>query len=203
MKRFIALVLLVSAFIPPFAWAEDAPSPKSEMETTLNSLVAIVEANHGAEQRQVRRDKMRDVIEPKFNFEEMAKRSLGAKWKEINQTERTEFVDLFSELLATTYLGRIENVEKGMVDIKAETLKFPRALVKTVVTYKGDQFPIDYKLLFDGSKGWRVYDVIIENIGLISNYRNEFAGILRKEKFSGLLERLREKSQNEQSAANA
>jgi phospholipid transport system substrate-binding protein len=65
--------------------------------------------------------------------------------------------------------------------------------VKSTVEYKGDTFPIDYKLLYSEGSGWQVYDVIIENIGLVANYRSEFAGVIRKEKFKGLLERLRDK----------
>lgn len=172
---------------------EQLPSPRIDMQTTLDQLVNIVTEYSGDENSTVRRDKMRAVIEPKFNFEEMAKRSLGVKWKSITEVERKEFVDLFSELLARTYLGRIEKVEKDMVEIRSETLRPPRALVKTTVTFEGDTFPLDYKLLFENG-GWQVYDVIIENIGLVSNYRSEFAGIIRKEKFSGLLEMLREKN---------
>ncbi|MCI5066307.1 ABC transporter substrate-binding protein [bacterium] len=173
-------------------------SPRMEMQKTLDSLVEVVTNHPGAENRSVRQEKMRSIIEPKFDFEEMAKRSIGVKWKSLSEGERTEFVDLFSELLARTYLGRLEKVEKDMVEIRSETLRAPRALVRTVVSYEGDTFPLDYKLL-QGEGGWRVYDVIIENIGLISNYRSEFAGIIRKDEFSGLLEKLREK--NAQAAA--
>lgn len=175
-------------------------APKVEMQNTLDQLVDIVSSNAGEENLETRRSKMREAIEPKFDFEEMAKRSLGAPWKSISEEERDEFVELFSELLARTYIGRLENVEKDMVTIQSELVKYPRALIKTSVLFKGDRFPIDYKLLHskeaqaNGTTGWRVYDVIIENIGLVSNYRNEFAGIIRKEKFPGLLAKLREKN---------
>lgn len=191
---FLFSAVVVGGGSSPVVAEQDAVSPRGEMQTTLDSLVSIVTEYKGDSNQKVRRDKMRQVIEPKFNFEEMAKRSLGVKWKSITQKERDEFVDLFSELLARTYLGRIEKVEKNMVEIKSETLKLPRALVKTVVTFEGDNFPIDYKLLYEANSGWQVYDVIIENIGLVSNYRSEFAGIIRKEDFSGLLSRLREKN---------
>ncbi|MCB0352399.1 MAG: ABC transporter substrate-binding protein [Bdellovibrionales bacterium] len=190
----IFLFLLV-----PFAGAEDLASPQLQMTQTIDELVRIVEANRGDEKTQERRQKMRAVITPHFDFDEMSKRSLGAKWKEINSQQRTEFVNLFSELLATTYLKRIENVENGMVDVKSEKIQAPRALVKTTVNYKGDIFPIDYKLL-KGDSTWKVYDVIIENIGLVANYRNEFAGIIRKDGFEGFLDRLRKKAEAEASS---
>ncbi len=198
-------ILFVTCFLFSFStplFAKDAsayPSPKGEMQSTLDELVTIVTGNPGDENLSVRREKMHDVIAPRFDFREMAKRSLGAKWKSITTEEQEEFVSLFSDLLARTYLGRIENVEKDMVSVNGEKIKFPRALVKTMVDYKGDQFPIDYKLLHSSENGWRVYDVIIENIGLVSNYRNEFSGILRKEKFPGLINRLKEKNDNAKS----
>jgi len=192
---FFVLCLM---YTPESLWADEkAPSsPRAEMQVVLDQLISVVTENAGEENATVRRDKMRDIIEPKFDFKEMAKRSLGVNWKSITQEEQQEFVDLFSGMLARTYIGRIEKVEQNMVEIKSETLRHPRALVKTIVTFDGGEFPLDYKLIYSDA-GWQVYDVIIENIGLISNYRNEFAGIIRKESFQGLLTRLREKENSE------
>jgi len=86
------------------------------------------------------------LINPKFNFSEMAKRSLGPNWNEITPEEQADFTDVFSELLARTYLSKIETVKPGMVEVKSEQVELPRAVVKTVVISKGDTFPIDYKL---------------------------------------------------------
>jgi phospholipid transport system substrate-binding protein len=83
-------------------------------------------------------------------------------------------------------------LERNMVTIKDQKQRDNKAFVQTDVTYKGDTFGLDYKLI-DRSGTWKVYDVIIENIGLVANYRNEFAGIMRKEKFSGLLSKLEKK----------
>jgi phospholipid transport system substrate-binding protein len=79
-----------------------------------------------------------------------------------------------------------------MVKVESENIESSKAVVKTVVLSKGDTFPIDYKLMLENGQ-WRVYDVVIENIGLVANYRNEFSGIIRKDKFPGLMERLRKK----------
>ena len=166
--------------------------PKQTIQATIDSLVQVVEVTKNPQQREERRRRMREVITPCFDFAEMAKSSLGPKWEQLNDAERTEFVDTFSELLAKTYLDRIGNIERGMVSVVGERLADPRALVKTTVNYKGDVFPIDYKMLNQGGK-WKVFDVVIENIGLVVNYRSEFAGIIRKEQFAGLMKRLREK----------
>lgn len=172
--------------------SEVTPSPSAAMEKTVDSIIEIANTFSAKEQRDVRRAKLRDLINPKFNFAEMAKRSLGPNWKALTPEERSEFTEVFSELLARTYLSKIETVKPGMVKIKGEQVRIPRAIVKTIVISKGDKFPINYKMALKDNV-WQVYDVVIENIGLVANYRNEFSGIIRKEEFSGLMERLRKK----------
>lgn len=174
------------------AATQSQDSAMGEVKATLNEVIKIVTAYPTEKQLDQRRAKLREVINPRFDFEEMSKRSLGTYWKEITPEQQKDFVHVFSDLLARTYLSKIETVQEGMVKFDSEKVDFPRAMVKTIVKYKGDNFPLDYKLLNqDGN--WKVYDVIIENIGLVANYRNEFAGIIRKESFDGLMKKLREK----------
>jgi phospholipid transport system substrate-binding protein len=167
-------------------------SPKAEIQNTIDRILTIVESTPGDTQKNVRREKLREVIKPKFDFDEMARRSLGSNWNEISAAEQADFTTVFSELLARTYLSKIETVKRGMVKVESESVESSKAVVKTTVLSQGDTFPIDYKLMLENGQ-WRVYDVVIENIGLVANYRNEFSGIIRKEKFSGLMERLRKK----------
>jgi len=181
------LALAVYAYLPS-AYG----SPKAEMSKTIDDIIAIASAHPGDAGKNIRRQKLRELINPKFNFAEMSKRSLGANWNDLSSSEQAEFTEVFSELLARTYLSKIETVKPGMVKVESEQVENPRAIVKTVVISKGDTFPIDYKLM-NSNSSWQVYDVVIENIGLVANYRNEFSGIIRKDKFSGLMERLRKK----------
>lgn len=190
-KLFAVLVFLLLG-VPLQASEASKGSAKSAVKNTIDQLVAAVEQYADDSQLQARRDKLREIIEPRFDFEEMAKRSLGRQWKGRTESEREEFVSVFSELLAKTYLNKIENIESNMVSITGEKMAPPKALVKTKVEYNGDTFPLDYKLLYR-SNDWKVYDVVIENIGLVSNYRNEFAGIIRKHDFSGLVSQLKAK----------
>jgi len=193
LRLLSSLALGLTILVSQTALANPAMgSPKAEMQKTIDDIITIAGAYSDDAQKDTRREKLRTLINPKFNFSEMAKRSLGANWNEITPEEQKDFTNVFSELLARTYLSKIETVKPGMVDVKSEQVELPRAVVKTVVTSKGDHFPIDYKLTYQNSS-WQVYDVVIENIGLVANYRNEFSGIIRKEKFSGLMERLRKK----------
>lgn len=167
-------------------------SPKAEIQRTIDSIISVVEASPGDDKKLARRGKLREIINPKFDFDEMSRRSLGANWNTITPAEQADFTTVFSELLARTYLSKIETVKTGMVKVESENIESSKAVVKTVVLSKGDTFPIDYKLMLENGQ-WRVYDVVIENIGLVANYRNEFSGIIRKDKFPGLMERLRKK----------
>ena len=202
MKRVIFSVVVLAAGLGSFAVsarAETAPpavqnSAMSDVQKTIDDVVKISEELGGKERTKERRAKLRAVIDPRFDFAEMSKRSLGANWTQLNADQQKAFTDTFSELLARTYLSKIETVRPGMVKMDSEKLDFPRSLIRTLVTSKGDVFPIEYRL-YNQEGNWRVYDVVIENIGLVANYRNEFAGIMRKDGFDGLLQRLKDKNE--------
>ena len=193
----IAPVVGESLFAPVNAQAQEVPNdiaPRIAVQQVVDEVIRIASEMAGDTRVHERREKLREVIKPRFDFAEMAKRSLGAQWKDCSSSEQEEFVSVFSKLLAKTYLSRIETVKPGMVRVESERVDANKAMVRTIVTSKGDEFPIDYKMLVVDEK-WRVYDVVIENIGLVANYRNEFAGIVRKETFAGLMKRLRTKAE--------
>ena len=196
MIRFFKVVLAVSlALTANCVSAEEVParSALSEVQDTIDRVVEIAESLPGDANLKERRVKLREVINPRFDFAEMSKRSLGTNWAKCTPEEQVEFVSVFSELLARTYLSKIETVKKGMVKIDSEKVELPKALVRTLVTSKGDVFPIEYRVVYE-APSWKVYDVVIENIGLVANYRNEFAGIVRKDGIPGLLEKLKAKN---------
>lgn len=173
----------------------ELPNPRDEISSTINGIIDIVKGLPSDSQTHERRAKLREFINPKFDFAKMAQLSLGANWNTVTPEQQKEFVEIFSNLLAKTYLAKIETVKENMVTVEAASVdpQTQRATVKTLVKNKGDVFPIDYKLSSE-SGSWQVYDVVIENIGLVVNYRNEFAGIIRKENVSGLIERLKAKT---------
>lgn len=182
----------VLAEVPAAAVAAPETSALAAVRATIDEVVRIAELHRGVDAQKVRRTELRQVINPRFDFDEMAKRSLGAQWNQISEAEQKDFTVVFSELLARTYLSKVETVKPGMVSVDTERVDFPRASVKTSVKHEGDTFPIEYRLMNENGT-WKVYDVIVENIGLVANYRNEFAGIIRQETFAGLLKRLHEK----------
>ncbi len=139
-------------------------------------------------------EKLKSIIYPVFNFDEMSKRCLGAYWPKTPPEKRQEFVSLFSDLLARNYLKKIrDNVAKSEVTLVEDSAQDGKAMVRTIVSSEGQSAAIDYRLR-DENGAWRIYDVVIENIGLVSNYRSEFAGIIERSGFDGLLAKLREKN---------
>ena len=138
------------------------------------------------------------IIDEYFNFEEMAKRSLGRPWKDLSPERRTEFVGLFKQLLFTTYIGKIEGYtgSRDQITYDSEKIDGEFAVGKTrVLNYKNSDIQIDYRLnLLDGN--WKVYDLVVEGISYVDNYRAQFASILANQSFDVLLKKMREKAQS-------
>lgn len=196
-KRLLLQIALVATliFLPAVSLAADVGPVTQVIKGTIEQVREIVSKQKDTIPKEELDKKLEDVIFPIFNFAEMARRSLGPNWKDATEDERKEFVSLFTALLSRTYLGKIRKVERSEVTYQDESVENEKATVRTKVLDSGDEFPINYRLQLDDGK-WRIFDVVIENVSLVSNYRNEFASIVRKDKMSGLIQKLREKKAN-------
>ncbi len=165
-------------------------APDEQVRTTYEKVKQAVQGKQG---ETVIDQNIRNILQPMFNWKEMARSSLGANWQKATADEQQQYVDLFTDLLARTYLKRIKsNVLSSTLEIRETKIDGDKALVRTYVKAEGENAAIDYRLKNEGSK-WQAYDVLIENVGLISNYRTEFAGIVRKDGMKGLIEQLKKK----------
>lgn len=194
---FWAALLSCLLLLPSSALAERTPegaAAKRVVSTIDKVRETVKEAGGKAEDSLT--PKLEEIIFPVFNFKDMSRACLGKNWKVGNEKQQEEFVQLFSKLLSRTYLNRIKEIESSSVEFIGEKVKGKRAIVKTLVTKDGQKYPISYRLRDYGSD-WRVYDVVIENISLVSNYREDFSSIIRRKEFDGLLEMLREKTASE------
>lgn len=172
--------------------AEAADTIGSTITTTIKALQDAVTAGEKQPAAEVDAT-LRKILAPVFDFSEMARSSLGSNWNKGTPEQQKEFVDLFSERLAKTYLKRIkDNVKDADYHLLKETVDGEHGMVQTTVIDKGDKIRIDYRMI-NKEGSWRVYDVVIESVGLVTNFRNEFGAIVRKEGFDGLLKRLRDK----------
>jgi phospholipid transport system substrate-binding protein len=163
---------------------------------TQRAIQILYETQSGrASSLRQRKAEILDVVSQYFNFEEMAKRALGHAWKDQPADKRQRFVQLFKQLLFNTYINRLENYtgSSEQVSYDSEKLDGDYALVKTHILYQGaSNVSIDYRLRRDGS-AWKVYDVVVEGISIVENYRSQFSSILANESFDSLLKRLQEK----------
>lgn len=185
-------VLLVSWLVGSWLWAG---SVTADVKSTVDDVVEILKEPRlqADAKKKERRERLRRVIGARFDFEEMAKRSLGQHWQR-HAARKQEFVPVFTKFVEKAYVGSIESYKNEKIVYTRERIDKDFAQVDTkVVTGKGDEIPIDYRLHSVGGE-WKVYDVVIENVSLVNNYRSQFHHILATASFDDLIKRLQEKS---------
>lgn len=195
MKKILIIIGLFCALTIGTAWAESAPT--AALKPVLNDLTAVLEDESlkGREHRDERRDKIMSLIKRGFSFEEMSQRILGKTWRHITDQERDRFTVLMTKLLENVYIGKLEGYSGQAIEIDAEIVKGDRAQVTTLVENNNEKIPVHY-IMNKTDSGWMVYDINIEGVSLVSNYREQFKSILRKDDFEGLVKMLEEKNRS-------
>lgn len=190
-RAWLVLSLALLAWSPA-ARAASAEDARAVMEKTVADVLAIL----GDESLplQAKRDRIQAIAYERFDFETMSKLVLKRDWKKFTPAQQQEFVTEFREHLSARYgenLGRYENEKVEVTGHHAETNK--DVSVKTVIRGgKYDGTPVDYRLR--NASEWRVIDVVIENVSLVSSFRNQFADVLAKSGPSGVLAKLKERN---------
>ena len=194
--RFIVLLALVfSMYTSSFLWAGDAANL---LMTTVDKGFAVLKdpALQGNEKQLERRQKLWDEISLIFNFEEMAKRSLSVYWKDRSAEEKKAFVELFTEILKESYVGKTDTYSGEKVVLLGDKQDSKYSCVQTkLVTNKGTDVSVEYRML-NNQGVWKIYDVVIEGVSLVNNYRSQFNSILTKSSYADLILRIKEKSNN-------
>ena len=146
------------------------------------------------DKKKERVERLREVVDPIFDFEEMAKRSLGPHWRRRTPAEQQEFVKLFQDFIEKVYSDKIDLYDGEKIVFSRETLDQDFAQVESsVVNGKGETFSIVYRLRRTDAK-WKVYDAVVENISFINNYRSQFDRVIKSSSYEELVKRLREKA---------
>ncbi|HEY6086002.1 MAG TPA: ABC transporter substrate-binding protein [Nitrospira sp.] len=140
-----------------------------------------------------RRQLLEKVVGDRFDYTEMSRRALGAPWNGLSDKEKHEFVALFQTLLVNSYADKVESYSGEGVQYLNERIEKDYAEVRTKVLNGKTDIPLDYRLL-NKSAGWRVYDVVVDGVSLVNNYRGQFTKILRNGNFAELMDQLRKKS---------
>lgn len=170
-------------------------TPTEAISTTVNSVLDVMKDESLADsaKKQERRDRISSIIRDRFDFLEMARRSLARHWRKRSPEEKQEFVKIFSDLLEASYIGKIELYTNEKVTYDKETIKGGKyAIVHTTVVTKDVNIPIEYKVILKDGKWW-VYDVIIEGVSFVSTYRSQYNKIIVRESYAKLIEKMKTK----------
>ena len=165
------------------------------MKGTIDEVLKILNDKELKEPGRLddRRQRLEKVVAARFDYPEMSRRSLGAQWNQLSDKDKQEFVDLFRTLLTNTYADRVETYSGEGVQYLNERTEKEYAEVRTKVLSGKTEIPMDYRLLHKDND-WRVYDVVVDGVSLVNNYRGQFTKILHTSSYPGLVDQLRKKS---------
>jgi phospholipid transport system substrate-binding protein len=197
MKRQIALLNIIILLL--FSLPVYAGPPMDAVSTSVNKVLEVLRDPKlkAASAKGIEKEKLRLIYERMFDDIELSKRTLARHWNNLNVAQRKEFVLLFRQVLEKAYIDKILAYTNEKIAFDRETmLSETQAEVQTRIVTASKEIPITYRVLLkDGT--WKVYDVVIENVSLVLNYRTQFNDILAKNKPEQLLEILRKKVQEQ------
>ena len=190
LRRVAVTLTLLVVGIAPAAFAGPATD---HIKPQIDRVIATIEdpALKGNSKVAERRQVLRGITDGVFDWTEMAKRALGRHWAGRTPTEQQEFVALFRDLLERAYVAKIERYAGEPIAFVAEVADGEVTTVRTkITTHQNQEVPIDYRMFREGDR-WRVYDVLIESISLVNNYRTQFDGIIKTSSYEELVKRLK------------
>jgi phospholipid transport system substrate-binding protein len=187
----IGLAVILAA-APETAWAG---APTEQLRAQVDRVLKVLDDPALKDKPKEKRTVVRKIAEDIFDFGETAKRSLGRHWAARTQAERDEFVKLFGDLLERSYISKIELYGGEKIQYTNDKIEGDQASVMSkLVTKQGSEVPIEYRMLKKGER-WLVYDVIIEGVSLVSNYRTQFNKIIQTSSFADLVKKMKSRQE--------
>ncbi|MEG7525150.1 MAG: ABC transporter substrate-binding protein [Chromatiales bacterium] len=186
--RLALLLVLMSGALPAIASASIGPSER--VRHTMDDVVGVL--NDKGLTSAERRDRVNTIVDETFDFQAMSQVILAANWRKASPNQRARFVELFRELLENTYFSALDSYSGQTARLGRERVKGKRAQVQTFVITSSAEIPVSYKLR-QKQDDWFVYDVIVDGVSLISNYRTSFRNLVKQKGMDGLLEQLQQK----------
>lgn len=188
MKRVVILLLLSFCFVSQPLWA--ATSPTQQVQKIVDSVLTVL--NRTDLDYAAKRKEVSGLVQSHINIDSISQRTLAIHWKKATPQQRERFSRLFVQVLEMTYLNRIEDYSGGRVDYLNERVKGDKAIVDTQFVSDKLEIPVQYKMVKEKDI-WEIYDVVIENVSLVRNYRSSYGDIVSSEGFEGLFARLEDK----------
>jgi phospholipid transport system substrate-binding protein len=187
----ITAIIVLAGGVAPMA----AGTATESIKSTIKQMFGILndEGLKAPGRTEERRQQLEQVIGNRIAYDEMAKRSLGPQWTQLNDEERQEFVRLYAQLLRDTYSSRFDHYSDEKVEFLQETLQGDYAEVRTRLTSRKVSLDVDYRML-QRAGDWRVYDIVVDGISLVRSYREQFNKIIRTSSYGELVAKLRQKT---------
>lgn len=187
-------LLLGTTSIPESKPSPATHSPTEAIRTTVSQALGVLQDQEltKPDRTAERVARLKKIADSAFDYGEMAKRSLGGQWNKLGEREQREFVDLFTELLTATYVEKIHFYSGEEVKFIRERLEGDYAEVKSILVGKKTEIPLDYRLMRKEGN-WKAYDVVVDGISLVQNYRGQFTAVLRSSSYEHLVQILRDK----------
>jgi len=195
--RFVILLLAGSLLLPLPALA--TPGPTDQVRETIDKVLDLLRDKKLPDGE--RRTQLSSLIRSRFDFALMSQWTLGQYWRKATDEQQKRFISLYSDLLEESYLGKIENYTDEKVAYLSEKVEDGRAEVATQIETASANIPLVYRLSLEGDR-WMVFDVVIEEVSLVRNYRSTFGEIARKDGIDGLLKQVADKVEEQKAARN-
>ncbi len=203
LKRLAVSLLLVFFFASFGSWlvlAKVDPTPKKVIENLVNQVLEVLKDPNlkSPDKRELRREKLRSLVSQIFDLDDISRRVLGRYIRRFNKEQFQRFKELFSKMLESIYLSRIENYSGEKVIFEDQRMLSPtKAAVLTKIVKDGQEIPVEYRLIKRKKDGkWIGYDVVIEGVSLVKNYRSQFYQVLKKKGVDELLAMMEQKVKN-------
>jgi phospholipid transport system substrate-binding protein len=194
MRNLHVTLVLVFALVVAVARPALAGVPTDQLKQHVDEVIRALDDPSLKGKPAPRRAAVRKISEEIFDYQETARRALGQHWNARTPEEQREFVQLFADLLDRAYFSKIDRYQGEKVRYGAESINGDEAMVKTTILTRagGSEVPVDYRMHQAGGR-WLVYDVNIEGVSLVSNYRTQFNKIVQTESYASLVQKLRAK----------
>ena len=190
--RQMRYLLLAAALLTLPTSLAHAGEPTQHLKERVDEIVRMVDPSGKTRPGQHRGD-VRRIAETIFDYPETARRALGPHWTQRTPAEQKEFVGVFADLLDRAYLSKVDQYQGEKIRYTNETMEGDQATVKTMIVMpRGSEVPVDYRMHQVNGR-WLVYDVIIEGVSLVSNYRQQFNKIIQTESYPALIAKMRSK----------
>ena len=194
-RKNVFKVIILSFLIFTVAFAARAGEPTEKMRETTDKILSIVSDPNLKDPGKAgeRKKLIWEAVDERFDWNGMSQRALARHWKKRSKEERLEFIALFGKLLERTYLDKVEGYSGEKVSYEEESVDGAYAVVKVrIVTSKNEEINVDYRLS-KKENDWLVYDISVEGVSLIQNYRVQFNSIITRSSFNVLMKRLKGK----------